>query len=63
MSSSVDRNSKGFGITIHHEGQTAENSIVPSPYHNTGDSNQQTICQNNNQSRNINEDEIKNNKP
>lgn len=62
-SSSSDTKSSGFGITVHHEGQTAENSIAPSPSGSSGTSDQQTDQKQKNQQGAIDEDDIKNNKP
>ncbi|UJR32748.1 hypothetical protein I4U23_020207 [Adineta vaga] len=68
MSSSSNTNSTGFGITLHHEGQNAENSLVPSPSGGTGDRNKQDAGQGNDQQNTkkqdvISEHDIKNNRP
>ena len=62
-SSSSHTNSSGFGITLHHEGQNDQNSLAPSPSSGTGHPGKQTIGESGNQQGNIDEEDIKNNKP
>jgi hypothetical protein len=61
--SSSNTASGGFGITLHHEGQNADNSLSPSPSGGTGDHNKQEARNANDHHGTINEDDIKNNKP
>ena len=71
MSSTSNNRSDGFGITLHHEGQTADNSLAPSPSGGTGDSNKQTTdrtsahqtTKESNKQGPISEHDIKNNRP
>lgn len=70
-SSSSNTASGGFGITLHHEGQNAQNSIAPSPLGSTAKSDKQAGKKETNQPESnesikqgtIDEDDIKNNKP
>ncbi|CAF1174620.1 unnamed protein product [Adineta steineri] len=70
-SSSTNTKSSGFGITIHHAGQNADNSLAPSPSGGSGDPLKQTkqksdgqhATNESNKQEAINEDDIKNNKP
>lgn len=61
--SSSHANSGGFGITLHHEGQTDQNSIIPSQKSVTENPDKQTTAEDHKQKPNINENDIKNNKP
>ena len=62
-SSSSHTNSGDFGITLHHEGQNEQNSIVPSQKIGTEHAGQQTVEESRDQQTNINKDDVKNNKP
>jgi hypothetical protein len=62
-SSSSNTDSGGFGITLHHEGQTDQNSVGPSPSGGSGDPGKQAVQENSVPQGTIKDSDVKNNKP